>query len=233
MCSGDPVQKQLLYPDIAPYRRNSTPRPRINPYRKPPTPTPVFCSLFCFQYDHLYNPKSSELHHLLRPDPSTMVHFDLSFFEFLPEDAYGKPISAQTLAEPATSPPTSRLTVTSDDIPKWPILLDRRDFRSPTFPAVTLGDVLSGIHKMMQTQITLAEWAPLEWETLHEMNGRAVIQAYARRQESRIAAGGVRRVDFPLKRVMFAGLVQREKRDQVLESVQLLVKEYPVSRMHP
>jgi hypothetical protein len=77
---------------------------------------------------------------------------------------------------------------------------------------------------MMQTRIVQRDWARLD-----EMKKTAVAKAYTRRsklvaeQESRIAAEGVKRVDFLLEKVMFAGLT-RENGDQGYENLKLLVK---------
>jgi len=172
----------------------------------------------------------SELHPLLRPD-SHAIYFDLSFFEFRPLDTNGRPIPVQTLAEPATHPPTTRLVVTSDVIPKWPVLLDYHaamlgtSHPSSVLPPITLGDVLYAVHQTMQTQITHIEWAEL-----NEKEGTAVARAYTRRyklaagHESRIATEGVKRVDYLLKKVMFAGL-SRKSGDQGYENLKLLVKD--------
>ena len=171
----------------------------------------------------------SELHPLLRPD-SPAIFFDLSFFEFRPVDANGRPVSVQTLAEPATHPPTTRLVVSSDRIPQWPVLLDYHAAtlstpHSPSaLPPITLGDVLYAIHQTMQTQITHREWAELD-----DRDEAVVAKAYMRRyklvpgHESRLAAEGVKRVDYLLKKVMFAGLT-RKSNDQGYENLKLLVR---------
>ena len=91
-------------------------------------------------------------------------------------------------------------------------------------PPITLGDVLYAIHQTMQAQITHREWAGLE-----DREEVAVGKAYMRRyklvsgHESRLAAEGVKRVDYLLKKVMFAGLT-RKSGDQGYENLKLLVK---------
>jgi len=91
-------------------------------------------------------------------------------------------------------------------------------------PPITLGDVLYAIHQTMQTQITHREWAGLD-----EKEEILVGKAYTRRyklvagHESRLAAEGVKRVDYLLKKVMFAGLT-RKNGDQGYENLKLLVK---------
>jgi len=91
-------------------------------------------------------------------------------------------------------------------------------------PPISLGDVLYAIHQTMQTQITHREWAELE-----DSEELVIAKAYMRRyklvagHESRLAAEGVKRVDYLLKRVMFAGLT-RKVGDQGYENFRLLVK---------
>jgi len=193
----------------------------------PAQPAPGF--LPAYAYGSYPPVVPSELHPLLRPD-SHAIYFDLSFFEFRPVHSKGMPVSVQTLAEPATHPPTTRLVVTSDVIPKWPVLLDYHaatlgsSHPSSVLPPITLGDVLYAIHQTMQSQITHKEWAELD-----EREGTAVAKAYVRRyklavgHESRVATEGVKRVDYLLKKVMFAGLY-RKSGDQGYESIKLLVK---------
>ena len=76
----------------------------------------------------------------------------------------------------------------------------------------------------MQTQITHREWAQLD-----DKEEVAVGKAYMKRyklvpgHESRLAAEGVKRVDYLLRKVMFAGL-SRKNGDQGYENIKLLVK---------
>lgn len=183
-------------------------------------------------YDYAYSQQPpvvpSELHPLLRPD-SRDIYFDLSLFEFRPVDSKGRSIPLHILDQPATYPPTTRAVITSDVIPQWPILLDYyaatagTSYSPSSLPPITLGDVLRGIHETMQTQITHREWA-----NLTEREEIAVGKAYVRRyklvprHETRIAADGVKRVDYLLKKVMFAGLT-RKTGDQGFENIKLLV----------
>ena len=215
-------------PNVIDYYQNQQP----NPYPwmvpgAPIPPAPVSGTPYGYPQYPPFIP--SELHPLLRHD-SHAIYFDLSLFEFRPLDARGKPIPVQTLTEPATHPPTTRLVVTSDKIPQWPVILDCRaaGLSTPSYPStlppVTLGDVLYAIHQTMQTQITHREWAELEDE--EEV---VVARAYMRRykhavgHESRQAAEGVKRVDYLLKKVMFAGLT-RKSGDQGYENLKLHVK---------
>jgi hypothetical protein len=215
-------------PNVIDYYQNQQSNPY--PWMVPGTPAPPTpASNPPYLYTHYPPVVPSEIHPLLRPD-SQAIYFDLSFFEFRPVDAKGKPISVQTLAEPATHPPTTRLVVTSDRIPQWPVLLDYHaatlgtPHSSSALPPITLGDVLYAIHQTMQTQITHREWAELD-----DKDETVVAKAYMRRyklvagHESRLAAEGVKRVDYLLKKVLFAGL-SRKNGDQGYENLRLLVK---------
>ncbi|KAF9790624.1 hypothetical protein BJ322DRAFT_402007 [Thelephora terrestris] len=204
-------------------------QPNPYPWMTPGTPMPTAVPGPSYSYTGYPPVVPSELHPLLRPD-SHAIYFDLSFFEFRPLDAKGRPIPAHTLAEPATHPPTTRLVITSDRIPQWPILLDyyaatAGTARSPSMlPPITLGDVLTGIHETMQTQITHREWAELS-DTEETAVGKAYVKRYklVPGYETRIAADGVRRIDYLLKRVMFAGLT-RKSGDQGYENLKIHFK---------
>ena len=76
----------------------------------------------------------------------------------------------------------------------------------------------------MQTQITHREWAKLD-EREEITVGRAYMKRYklVPGHESRIAAEGVKRVDYLHKKVMFAGL-SRKNGDQGYENIKLLVR---------
>jgi hypothetical protein len=171
----------------------------------------------------------SELHPLLRLD-SRDIKLDLSYFEFRPLDAHGRSIPFHTLAEPATFPTTTRLVIKSDRVPQWPVLLDYHaaTFNTPhspsSLPPITLGDVLFAIHQTMQTQITHREWAELDDREESEV-GKAYVRRYklVPGHESRLAADGVKRVDYLLKKVMFAGLT-RKTGDQGYENLKLHVE---------
>lgn len=212
-------------PDFGDYFQRQQPNPY--PWMVPGTPLQPAAPSYSYGTD--YPPFiPSEIHPLLRPG-SREIKFDLSHFEFRPLDHRGVMLSSVILAQPATHPPTTRLVIQSDQIPQWPVLLDYYaatlgTSQSPSaLPPITLGDVLYAIHQTMQTQITHREWAELD-----ERDEIAVGKAYVRRYklvhgyEQRLAAEGVKRVDYLLKKVMFAGL-DRRSRDQGFENLKLLV----------
>ena len=193
--------------------------PRIVPgVPAPPTPAPgPPYSVASF------SPTPYGFHPLLGPGK---ICFDLSLQVYVD----GEPIPVQTLFEPATHPPTSRLEIESDRIPQWPILLDSNPATprashppfAPPPPHLTLGDVLWVIHQMMQTQIAQGEWV---W--LGGKERTKVTKAYRQRcnqapeYENDIAQERVKRVDFLHGKVVFAGL-EGDRRHE--EKVKFLVK---------
>lgn len=219
--SFDSRQKRPDFSDY--YQRPPDPYPWMIPGAPVPT-NPSYPSYGNSGYPPFI---PSELHPLLRPE--TRARFDLSDFEFRPLDPQKRPIPFHILAEPATHPPTTRLVIKSDQTPQWPVLLDYYaatlgTSHSPSaLPPITLGDVLYAIHQTMQTQITHGEWADLD-----EREESAVSRAYVRRyklipgHEKRLAEEGVKRVDYLLKKTMFAGLT-RKSGDQGYEKIKLLV----------
>jgi hypothetical protein len=187
-------------------------------------------------------PVRSQIHPLLSGlsgDTRYMaIVFDLSAPTFNPSQIIGAgrtaPISPQELAQPATNPPTTRLTITCDTIPQWPIYLDYNaataaasggylQVSSPAAVPITLGDVLYSIHTSLQTQIT-----HLDWARLSDSEERAIARAYNRRcraipaMESLLASQGVRRVDYLLKTFVFGGLIHNVG-DEGFDNLKLIV----------
>lgn len=186
-------------------------------------------------------PIQTQIHPLLSgpsSEPrSQPIFFDLSSSSFNPLRVIGagrvEPISTQELAEPATHPPTTRLNITCDKTPRWPILLDYNLAAaaanggylsgSPSTVPITLGDVLYAIYTSMQTQISHIEWARLS-----NTEETAISRAYTRRcraipsMEELLASQGVRRVDYLLKKCMVAGLV-RAQGDDGYDNLKLVV----------
>lgn len=168
---------------------------------------------------------------------SQPIVFDLSSSSFSPLRVVGagrvEPISPEELAQPATHPPTTRLNITCDKTPRWPIVLD---YDLATAAAnggylsgsaskipITLGDVLYAVYTSMQTQISHIDWARLS-----NTEEAAISRAYTRRcraipsMEELLAAQGVRRVDYLLRKCMFAGLV-RAQGDESYDNMKLVV----------
>lgn len=213
--------------DVYDFYQNQQPNPY--PWMVPGAPAPTIGSVHPYSYTGYSPVVPSELHPLLRPDSRSM-QLDLSLFEFRPLDHKGRPIPFHILTEPATHPPTTRLVVKSDRIPQWPVLLDyyaatySTPHASSNLPPITLGDVLYAIHQTMQTQVTHREWAELN-NTEEVEVAKAYVRRYklVRGHESRLASDGVKRIDYLLKKVMFAGL-SRKNGDQGYENLKLLVE---------
>lgn len=166
------------------------------------------------------------------------IMFDLSSPSFNPLESVGsgrfQQIPPQILAQPATDPPTTRLEITCDLVPQWPIYLDYNaataavpggylNVASPDLMPITLGDVLYAVHTHFQTQIRRQEW-----DRLSEAESTAIARAYTRRyrafpsMEQLLASEGVRRVDYLLKTFMFAGLI-RVAGDDGFDNLKLIV----------
>lgn len=167
---------------------------------------------------------------------SPLLIFDLSLNTFTPYrisapgETTGSTLSLDQLGEQATYPGVKRMTITCDEIPQWPIVLEpqtrsRLDYLAvPSISApITLGDVLIAIHRSLQRQITHVDWARLSRADEVE-----VARAYTRRcktfpsAEAFEVSQGVRRVDYLRDRYMFKGLV-RTSHDGGFEHAKLLV----------
>jgi len=175
----------------------------------------------------------SRIHPLLKGGSRYVpILFDLSSPSFDPQEIVGPgrthSISRQILAQPATDPAITRLVITCDAVPQWPIYLDYNaaagGYVSPRdMSPITVGDVLYAIHTSFQTQISHMDWA-----RLNDMEETAIARAYTRRyksfasMEQLLASQGVRRVDYLLKTFMFAGLVHASG-DDGYENLKLLV----------
>jgi hypothetical protein len=126
-------------------------------------------------------------------------------------------LGPEELAQPATYPYIHKLTVTHDKIPQWPVELvfnpstpNMAMANVNNLPPISVGDVLSMVHKEMQKGITHHDWAGLS--TREETQ---VARAFQRRCKSvgpqgqmQLRSMGVKRVDYLLDQVMFRGLVR-------------------------
>ncbi|KAH9884955.1 hypothetical protein C8Q73DRAFT_660480 [Cubamyces lactineus] len=165
-----------------------------------------------------------------------MLIFDLSLNTFSPQrvtsggQKTGTPLTLEELREPATHPSVRRMTITCDQLPEWPIVLEphstsreRSRERSPFLgvshamaddPPITVYDVLMAIHRTVQRQISHVDWARLSQSDM-----RAVSAAYTRRCRTFPSAAafeeaqGVRRVDYLRDNYMFQGLVRANSKD--------------------
>ena len=121
-------------------------------------------------------------------------------------------ISPEELSQPATNPPITRMRITHDAIPQWPIeiKLQYDEVQMAAMPPpITLGDVLYMIHFSMRRQISHQDWAVLS-DSRHD----AVALAYTRRYRKVStlaeveASQGVKRVDYLEDRFIFKGLIR-------------------------
>ncbi|KAJ7907317.1 hypothetical protein B0H13DRAFT_1554692, partial [Mycena leptocephala] len=166
--------------------------------------------------------------------PSPIFHFDLARAECAPSVPIGmeRMLDATELREPAFHPPINVLRIYHSRMPFWPIDLARTapvradsllihpkvarrielmDDGSAT--AISLSDILIGLHSAMHTQITQAEWASLDAKDM-----RAISRAFSKRCRAeakatgkppdRTRSEGVKRVDFLLGKTVFKGLVR-------------------------
>ncbi|KAH7887221.1 hypothetical protein F5I97DRAFT_1120778 [Phlebopus sp. FC_14] len=163
-----------------------------------------------------------QIHPLLNGEVTrTDFYFDLASPTFTPLRWIGPGqtvlISSAELAEPATYPPITRMRITHDAIPQWPIDLqyhyDQYTMQT-TSPPITLGDVLYMVHSSLHRQITQQDWARLS--LTEETN---VARAYTRRCKSvpstahLEASQGVKRIDYLLEKHIFRGLIRAHDED--------------------
>ncbi|CAL1700046.1 unnamed protein product [Somion occarium] len=178
-----------------------------------------------------------QFHPLLNGETQTpMLFFDLSVHAFdplrliSPGRRAGKSLALDELQQQATHPGVTRMVITCDAIPQWPITLEPYDDQSNYLSVprasydqpITLGDILVAIHRALQTQISHRDWVKLTNE-----DATAVARAYTRRcrtypsAEQFEASQGVRKVDYLKDRYIFKGLTRR-RGDDGFEYVKLL-----------
>lgn len=115
-------------------------------------------------------------------------------------------LPCSVLSQPATSPPTSRLTIVSPQLP-WRITIKHSS------SAVTAQDVFSELYRALRTPITSQEYQAL---LPSDRERRRVAAAYEDRYKHMHVRGekeyedekrgGVRRVDFLMGKTRFRGL---------------------------
>ncbi|KIJ59986.1 hypothetical protein HYDPIDRAFT_117900 [Hydnomerulius pinastri MD-312] len=163
-----------------------------------------------------------QIHPLLNGEAPRMdFYFDLASPSFSPLRWIGPGqsavISPDELREPATYPSITRMRITHDAIPDWPVDLEYQHdaYTVHTTPLpITLGDVLYMIHSSLHRQITHQDWARL---SLSEET--AIARAYTRRCRSVPSAAqveasqGVKRVDYLLEKHIFRGLIRTHDED--------------------
>ncbi|KAF8636978.1 hypothetical protein AX17_003125 [Amanita inopinata Kibby_2008] len=132
------------------------------------------------------------------------------------------------LVQAATHPPVYRLRIVCNEIPEWPIVLeyDPENYREQTGamlsypPPITVGDVLSAIHRTLHERISHVDWAKLDHKRQYKIS-----QAYTARctnaptMEQLLKNDGVKKVDYLLDKVWFRGLVRTGEGPEVLRLV--------------
>ncbi|KAF7362272.1 Heat shock protein 70 [Mycena venus] len=151
-------------------------------------------------------PGPLQIHPWLNGDvPSYEFVFDMSASTFSPCRAIGPdqlvPLSLADLQQTAFYPPLTKLRITCDMIPNWPIDLVCPIGMGMQAPPITLGDILAVIHQKMHQRITHNDWGRLS--TSEE---GLVSRAYRSDDELPERQQGVKVVDFLLGRNMFRGL---------------------------
>lgn len=163
-----------------------------------------------------------EIHSLLNGEiPATNLFFDLSSPTFTPMRSIGPGqtvmISPEELNQPATNPPITKMRITHDAIPQWPIDIKLQyDELQVTVmpPPITLGDVLYMTHSSMRRQISHQDWAKLS-DSRHDAVARAYTRRYRRVPSFAEveASQGVKRVDYLEERFLFKGLIRMNDED--------------------
>ncbi|KAK7681894.1 hypothetical protein QCA50_014856 [Cerrena zonata] len=191
-----------------------------------------------YPYPQYPAPPPSQFHPLLNGEGQTpLLFFDLSIHAFnplrvaSPGSTTGKALTLEELQQQATYPGVTKMIITCDAIPQWPITLEPVDVNSNFLSVnrganpqpITLGDVLVAIHRHLQTQISHRDWVKLSNDEATQ-----IARAYTRRcrtfpsAESFEASQGVRKVDYLKDRYVFKGLTRRRGEDG-FEYVKLLV----------
>lgn len=149
--------------------------------------------------------------------------FDLSAATYAPLRLVGpgqsQPIPWEDLRQSATHPPITRLIITCDMIPQWPIKLEFNPYFGAgpngghlpphAAPPISVHDILFQIHQSLNQRISHIDWAKLSMA-----EEKAVSRAYAHRcrrsgtMEMIERGNGIKRVDFLLDKVFFKGLVR-------------------------
>jgi len=127
-------------------------------------PLPPFASSYVSGYPQFPGPL--QIHPWINGDvPSPEFVFDLSVSNFAPCRVVGPdqlvPLSLADLQQPAFYPPVTKLRITCDMIPNWPVDLVCPVGMGMQAPPITLGDILVAIHQKMHQRITHSDWGRL------------------------------------------------------------------------
>ncbi|KAF8622258.1 hypothetical protein AX15_007157 [Amanita polypyramis BW_CC] len=231
-------------PPISPYQPSpvpvqASPWPRqqrlsnpMTPGVVPGTPYPWSVGGSPLPGPYMDLPGSFALHPFLNGEtPRPDLAFNLAYQHFTPVQlVHGQslPLTPDVLQLPATSPPVYSLKIVCDEIPEWPITLefDPTNYLEETGamltypPPISVGDVLTHIHRTLHERITHGDWARLDARKKYK-----VTQAYTARceraptMEHLLKNEGVKKVDYLTDKIWFRGLVRTGQRNDVLKLV--------------
>ena len=191
-----------------------------------------------YPYQQQPAPPPSQFHPLLNGETqSPMLLFDMSIHSFnplritSPGSTSGRSLSLDELQQQATHPGVTKMIITCDAIPQWPITLEPANnnsnylsvHRTVDNQPITLGDILVAIHRHLQIQISHRDWVKLSNDDTTQIS-----RAYTRRcrtfpsVEQFETSQGVRRVDYLKDKYIFKGLTRRRGEDG-FEHVKLLI----------
>ncbi|KAI6027054.1 hypothetical protein EDC04DRAFT_2719197 [Pisolithus marmoratus] len=174
-------------------------------------------------YPSLGSSPHFEIHPLLNGEvPYSGLYLNLASPVFAPMRYIGPNqlimVSPEELNHPATNPPITRMRITHDAIPQWPIDLELRYDEYPASagppPPITLGDVLYTIHSSLHRHISHSDW-----NRLSDSEQLPINRAYTRRYRSvpsmadAEANRGIKRVDYLRENYIFKGLVRASDED--------------------
>jgi len=167
------------------------------------------------------SPQHFQIHPLLNGEAyGSEFYFDIANPAFAPLRRVGPNhttmVSVEELREPATFPTITRMRITHDAIPQWPIDLElvHGEYDISGALPITVGDVLWLIHSSLHRQISHSDWAQLS-----QSEETAIARAYTRRYRSipssaqLEASQGVKRIDYLMDRHVFRGLVRAPDED--------------------
>lgn len=210
----------------------------------PPQPWMTVPTWIAYPHPQYRAPPPSQFHPLLNGESGQEISLflDLSLHSFTPirttrpGQTTGVALGQDELRQQATHPGVTRMTITCDLIPDWPVVLEpqrdpgyRSDYlsvpstSSQSVQPITVADVLIAIHRMLQKQITHRDWVKLSHD-----ESTAIAKAYTRRcrtfssAEKFEASQGVRRIDYLKDKYVFKGL-SRCRGEDGFEYVRLLV----------
>ncbi|KAI0797145.1 hypothetical protein C8Q75DRAFT_709972 [Abortiporus biennis] len=187
-------------------------------------------------------PPPSQFHPLLnaenRQEPCLFFDFSEQRFNPVkttrPGNTTGTTLSVEELRQQATHPGVTKMVIDIDGL-TWPIELEfsrpssyyltadhRSNYVEESQP-ISVGDILIAVHRMLQMQISHADW-----RRLGDEDARDIARAYTSRcrsypsEQQFLEAQGVRRVDYLKRKHFFKGLSRVPGNDN-FERVRLIM----------